>query len=438
MPQHQDLKLLRPLRTTTQNQQLEQTADNPVSEGQTLKQQTSNTHLPTLPGRTTPSTPPSPSAHAPQKPPNEFVGPTGLEGNVSARSAPPPEAACDAEAEELSTNGAEDKWSSWAVPGLPRLPAVAAVQAAGCSRPACESQPRVGFPGVAARLFTLAAAAQMAKHRSEPAAEPNFFTPQPKIWFRLQIELIRWGGQNFGCRVQKLSRRRNTMDLLAGRAEPPPERKDVRDRRPHLLVGAEDDPAYVVPVEPDRQAERELAPLGLVAQTTVQAGADQVQLGLRHRALESEQQPVVEVARRVDAVLVGDQGARERAKIEQPMPIGRGAGKARDLEREHDPDLAQPDRGRKLLEADPSLARRAGAARVLVDDGDRLPRPAELDRALNKPVLARSRLDVRRDLSERRLPDIDDRAPPAMLLGDLRPLTHRARPPKAAPPAAPA
>ncbi len=198
MPQHQDLKLLRPLRTTTQNQQLEQTADNPVSEGQTLKQQTSNTHLPTLPGRTTPSTPPSPSAHAPQKPPNEFVGPTGLEGNVSARSAPPPEAACDAEAEELSTNGAEDKWSSWAVPGLPRLPAVAAVQAAGCSRPACESQPRVGFPGVAARLFTLAAAAQMAKHRSEPAAEPNFFTPQPKIWFRLQIELIRWGGQNFG------------------------------------------------------------------------------------------------------------------------------------------------------------------------------------------------------------------------------------------------
>ena len=32
MPQHQDLKLLRPLRTTKQNQQLEQTADDPVSE----------------------------------------------------------------------------------------------------------------------------------------------------------------------------------------------------------------------------------------------------------------------------------------------------------------------------------------------------------------------------------------------------------------------
>ncbi len=55
MPQHQDLKLLLPLRTTKQNQQLEQTADDPVTERQALKQQTSGTHLPTLPARTTPS-----------------------------------------------------------------------------------------------------------------------------------------------------------------------------------------------------------------------------------------------------------------------------------------------------------------------------------------------------------------------------------------------
>jgi hypothetical protein len=55
MPQHQDLKLLRPLRTTKKNQQLEQTANNPVSEGQTPKEQTSSMHLATLPARTTPS-----------------------------------------------------------------------------------------------------------------------------------------------------------------------------------------------------------------------------------------------------------------------------------------------------------------------------------------------------------------------------------------------
>ena len=35
MPKHQDLKLLRPLRTTKQNQQLEQTANDPINKGQT-------------------------------------------------------------------------------------------------------------------------------------------------------------------------------------------------------------------------------------------------------------------------------------------------------------------------------------------------------------------------------------------------------------------
>jgi hypothetical protein len=49
----------------------------------------------------------------------------GLEGNESARSAPTREAARDVEAEELSTNGAEE-WSSRPVQGLPPLSAVAA------------------------------------------------------------------------------------------------------------------------------------------------------------------------------------------------------------------------------------------------------------------------------------------------------------------------
>src|SRR6266511_1305737 len=50
MPQHEDLDLLRPLRTTKENEKLEQTADHPVSEGQALKQQTPSTHLSTLSG----------------------------------------------------------------------------------------------------------------------------------------------------------------------------------------------------------------------------------------------------------------------------------------------------------------------------------------------------------------------------------------------------
>jgi len=136
--------------------------------------------------------------------PSEPAG--GLEGNVSARTAPAPEgAACGVVAEELSTNGAEEPWSSWPVRGLPGLSAVAAVPSpcdstaaplrssqqwhardgpktrrrslhAQTIRPVkavCRSPGvRVATtgrvpPGVAARLFTLAAAAQRAEHRSE-------------------------------------------------------------------------------------------------------------------------------------------------------------------------------------------------------------------------------------------------------------------------------
>jgi hypothetical protein len=90
----------------------------------------------------------------------------------------------------------------------------------------------------------------------------------------------------------------------------------VGDRRAHLLVGREHDPALLVAVEPHRQAEPELAALGLVAQAAVQAGADQMQLRLAHRALEPEQEAVVELARRVEAVLVADHGRGERAQIQ--------------------------------------------------------------------------------------------------------------------------
>jgi hypothetical protein len=146
-------------------------------------------------------------------------------------------------------------------------------------------------------------------------------------------------------------------DDLAGGAEPLPVREDAPDGGAHLLVGREHDPAVFVAVEPDRQTERELAPLGLVTQAAIQPSADQVQLRLGHRPLEPEQEPVVEVTRRVDAVLVGDQRPGQGAEVEQPVPVGRGAGEPRHLERKDDPDLAQPHRGRELLEADPPLAR---------------------------------------------------------------------------------
>jgi hypothetical protein len=102
---------------------------------------------------------------------------------------------------------------------------------------------------------------------------------------------------------------------LARRTKPPPQHEHALDRMAHLLVRAQHDPAVLIAIEPDRQRQAQFAALGLVAQPAVQPRPDQVQLGLGHRALQPEQQPVVELARRIDAVAVGDQRPGQRAQI---------------------------------------------------------------------------------------------------------------------------
>jgi hypothetical protein len=88
-----------------------------------------------------------------------------------------------------------------------------------------------------------------------------------------------------------------------------------------LLVRARRDAPVLVAIEPHRKARAQLAALSLVAQPATEPGADEVKLGLGHRALQPEQQPVVEVGRRIDAVGVGDQGGGQRAQVQQLMPV---------------------------------------------------------------------------------------------------------------------
>jgi len=74
--------------------------------------------------------------------------------------------------------------------------------------------------------------------------------------------------------------------------------------------------------EPDGQRDGEFASPGFGELAAAQAGPDEVQLGLAHGALEPEEEPVVELAGVVEAVLVADQRVGERADLQQPVPIG--------------------------------------------------------------------------------------------------------------------
>jgi len=81
---------------------------------------------------------------------------------------------------------------------------------------------------------------------------------------------------------------------------------------------------------------------GLGELAAAQPRADEVQLGLCHRAVEAEQEPVVELARVIEPVLIADERAGHRADLQQPVPVGVVAGQPGDLQAQHDPGASMP------------------------------------------------------------------------------------------------
>ncbi len=57
-----------------------------------------------------------------------------------------------------------------------------------------------------------------------------------------------------------------------------------------------------------------------------------MEFGLRHGALESEYQAIIEQPRMIDAVGITDEGIGCTAEVEQPVPIGVIARQPRDLQ----------------------------------------------------------------------------------------------------------
>ena len=71
------------------------------------------------------------------------------------------------------------------------------------------------------------------------------------------------------------------------------------------------------------------------------------------------------------------------------------------------------------LETKPPFDGAAGSAQIVIDGDDRLTRPAEMERPVNKRILKLGRLLVALNLPRRRLPDVDDRQSLLMLSRDL-------------------
>lgn len=115
------------------------------------------------------------------------------------------------------------------------------------------------------------------------------------------------------------------------------------------------------------------------------------------------------VGRIVDPVRVREQSTRERAQLEELVPLPSAADQARHLQAQYESYMVQADLGDQPLEAGPVHHAGGGAAQILVDHQDPGRGPAQTGGPLDEPVLQAGRLCVINDLLGRRLSDIHDR-----------------------------
>ena len=147
-------------------------------------------------------------------------------------------------------------------------------------------------------------------------------------------------------------------------------------------VRVEDDTILRVVHKADGHHLLEFPAAGAAQDATSQSCLKHMQLRFAHRALQAQQQAIIEVRRIIQPILIEDEGVGERAKFKQPMPIGGVARQARYFQAEHDPDAAQTDFSHQSLKAFPISRAGGGVPQVAVDDDDAILRPAQRDCAL--------------------------------------------------------
>jgi hypothetical protein len=163
----------------------------------------------------------------------------------------------------------------------------------------------------------------------------------------------------------------------------------------------------------------------LVELTSVEARADNVQLGLGERALHAEHKAVVELGWIVTAVFVDYERAGDRAQFEQAMPVLVRSRQPGGFQGEDRTDLAQSHIADQRLEVLAIGCPRTGMAEIPVEDPDPLRAPAERLCLARQIVLALGTLLVEADLPHRRLTNVDAGLPRQMSIGNLG--DHHAR-----------
>jgi hypothetical protein len=216
------------------------------------------------------------------------------------------------------------------------------------------------------------------------------------------------------------------LDRGTGRARALVGREEAGQRLLDLPIGIEGHAALPVIDQAHRQRIPQLAAIGLAPDAALQPQSQQVELRLAHRALQPEDQSIIEMIWIIESVLVQDQRVGQGTELQEVMPVAAIAGQPRDLQPQDDPGVTQADLGHQPLEALAVRGRGPGLPLVAVDDDDLLGRPSQRHGPLAQRVLPLGALGILEDLAERGLPHVEVSVASQVAGGDsLASLGHR-------------
>src|ERR1700680_2321884 len=177
--------------------------------------------------------------------------------------------------------------------------------------------------------------------------------------------------------------------------------------------------------EADRSSDDEFAAPGLLIAGRQGTLTQKIELILVEAALQSQQQPIVALTRRIDRLLIDQHGIDDAAHLDQLLPVTAVAGEARDFPRRDRADLAQADLGHHSIKAGARDAACRRAPEIVIDRFDA--RPAQRRQTIAHRILQGAALAIVENLMGGGLPYIQDRLALQMVRPDL--LRHHSSPP---------
>src|SRR6202023_1102265 len=144
---------------------------------------------------------------------------------------------------------------------------------------------------------------------------------------------LQWKRQTFGAEPEPHAARRTELGETF---------EDRADGAGDRLIRMKQDLAILFsPDEAHRQSTAQLAACGFVADTAVESGANDMQLGFAHRTLEAKQQAIVEQRGVIDAVVVANESIGDATQFQQTIPVRIVPRQARNLQSENDAYVGQ-------------------------------------------------------------------------------------------------